>query len=312
MAGPTAEANVLSKLQTLASRSDAAGGAVIPVENYSPVAAAYAGWTDPSQPQNYCSPGRANDVVRAIGAKLDTIVPASVKYIVLVGDDPMIPYGRIIDNTSFANEHGYATTFFGGNNNEYLSTYGLGFLPSDDSYGDKDYTGSGPHVPELAVSRLVETPDDIVAQVDRYISRKKRSKDYGIGNWRASDFAPYFYDAGVGTWRAADFTSYDVPTSTEDMLGAGSTPNPYGRVPVFHFPNRRVYDYGISDLADVIPIQDALNKALMDMLVAMEFGAFKQRWVTGIEYETDPVTGKPKPPPCRRAAGRRYSRMPWP
>jgi len=169
--GPTAEANVLSKLQTLASRSDAAGGAVIPVENYSPVAAAYAGWTDPSQPQNYCSPGRANDVVRAIGAKLDTIVPASVKYIVLVGDDPVIPYGRIIDNTSFANEHGYATTFFGSNNNEYLSTYGLGFLPSDDSYGDKDYTGSGPYVPELAVSRLVETPDDIVAQVDRYISR---------------------------------------------------------------------------------------------------------------------------------------------
>jgi Tol biopolymer transport system component len=169
--GAAAESNVLAKLRTLALRSDAAGGAVIPVESYPSVNSAYNLWTDPANPTNYCSPGRANDVVRAIGGMLDSIVPASVKYIVVVGDDPVIPYGRIIDNTSFANEHGYATTFLGGDNNEYLSTYGLGFLPSDDPYGDNNYTGSGPYVPELAVSRLVETPADIIAQVDRYISR---------------------------------------------------------------------------------------------------------------------------------------------
>ena len=70
----------------------------------------------------------------------------------------MIPYGRVLDNTSYANERGYATTFFGATNNQYLSTYGLGFLPTDDPLGDINYSGSGPYVPELAVGRLVETP----------------------------------------------------------------------------------------------------------------------------------------------------------
>ena len=169
--GATAESNVMSKLQTLAQRTDEAGGAVIPVENTAAVATAYADWTDPAHPGNYCSPGRANDVVRAIGHLLDTAVTPSVKNVVLVGDDPVIPYGRILDNTSFANERGYATTFFGSTNDEYLSTYGLGFLPSDDPYGDNNYSGSGPYVPELAVGRLTETPNEITSLVDQYVSR---------------------------------------------------------------------------------------------------------------------------------------------
>jgi hypothetical protein len=74
-------------------------------------------------------------------------------------------------------------------------------------------------------------------------------------------------------------------------------PNPYDRVPLFHFVNNAgVGEWGRSDLADVIPLQDALNKAVMDMLVAMEFTAFPQRWITGLEVETDELTGKPLAP----------------
>jgi hypothetical protein len=73
--------------------------------------------------------------------------------------------------------------------------------------------------------------------------------------------------------------------------------HPYGRVPVFHFPNKRLYDAGIGELGDVIPIQDTLNKALCDMAVAMEYASFPQRWATGLEVEIDEATGLPKRSP---------------
>lgn len=67
-----------------------------------------------------------------------------------------------------------------------------------------------------------------------------------------------------------------------------STPNKYGRVPVFHLANNGdVGDFGISELKVAIPLQDALNKAIADMLVAMEFVALPQRWATGIEPRYD-------------------------
>lgn len=57
-------------------------------------------------------------------------------------------------------------------------------------------------------------------------------------------------------------------------------------VPVFHFANKaRINGYGVSELASVIPIQDALNKAVMDLLVGMEFSAFRQRVLLNVDLE---------------------------
>lgn len=53
--------------------------------------------------------------------------------------------------------------------------------------------------------------------------------------------------------------------------------NPYEEIPVFHFrTERRTVK---SDLTDAIPIQNAINKLLIDMMVAAEYGAFKQKWI---------------------------------
>jgi hypothetical protein len=167
--GLTAENNVWNALQTLAARSDAAGGAVIPVDANAAVLNALN-----ARASDSCSPAKANDVVRAVGNLLDNpqIVTPSVKYIVVVGDDAAgIPFGRVPDNTSYANERGYASTFFGTTNNQYLSSYGLGFLPTDDPLGDVNYSGTGPYVPELAVGRLVETPSQITSQISQYVTR---------------------------------------------------------------------------------------------------------------------------------------------
>lgn len=71
--------------------------------------------------------------------------------------------------------------------------------------------------------------------------------------------------------------------------------NPVGLVPIVPLFNRpRLSDPdGRSELADVIPIQDWLNKMVADLIVTSEFAAFRQRWATGVEIPTDPETGQP-------------------
>lgn len=74
-------------------------------------------------------------------------------------------------------------------------------------------------------------------------------------------------------------------------------PNPLGVVPVVPLVNRpRVLGFGESEITQVLPLQDAANKLVSDMLVASEFGAFKQRWATGMEIPTDPESGAPLEP----------------
>jgi hypothetical protein len=48
-------------------------------------------------------------------------------------------------------------------------------------------------------------------------------------------------------------------------------------------------------LAQAIPIQNGLNNAVLDMLVAMEFSSFRQRWVSGLEVDYD-TNGEVIPP----------------
>ncbi|MEP6945521.1 MAG: phage portal protein [Acidobacteriota bacterium] len=80
------------------------------------------------------------------------------------------------------------------------------------------------------------------------------------------------------------------------FVSSAVIPNPFGVVPVFHFGNNAdLGDPGRSELAAAIPIQDGLNKSVLDMLVAMEYAAFRQRWAAGIETDYD-AQGKPVAP----------------
>jgi len=59
---------------------------------------------------------------------------------------------------------------------------------------------------------------------------------------------------------------------------AGTRPeNPYGEVPFFHYRLERRQIK--SDLTNAIPLQNGINKLVTDMMVAAEYGAFKQRWI---------------------------------
>ncbi|MCA1590404.1 MAG: phage portal protein, partial [Acidobacteria bacterium] len=89
--------------------------------------------------------------------------------------------------------------------------------------------------------------------------------------------------------------SHEEPGTRE--LGLGTIPNPYGVVPVFHLANNAgVGEMGQSELLHAIPVQDGLNKSVLDMLVAMEYSAYRQRWVAGIEVQINEETGKPIEP----------------
>jgi hypothetical protein len=96
--------------------------------------------------------------------------------------------------------------------------------------------------------------------------------------------------------RAQSLVPFDATQGNEDDT-AWPVPNPYGIVPVFHFSNdASVGEYGRSELADVIPLQDAVNKSVLDLLAAMEYQSLPQRWAAGLEVERDPLTGKALPP----------------
>lgn len=100
-----------------------------------------------------------------------------------------------------------------------------------------------------------------------------------------------------------------------DLVGkldeSSSMVNPLGKIPMVEFlnrprlaPSRRVGWAAHSELTGVIPINDAANKLMADMIVASEFAAFPQRHVTGWEPDTDEETDEVIQPNFKSGPGR--------
>lgn len=106
-----------------------------------------------------------------------------------------------------------------------------------------------------------------------------RSKVQDRGQRRGSSVGESGDDGGAG--------AVSVPQT------APVVENPFGVVPVFHFANNAdLGEFGRSELEAAMPVQDGLNKSVLDMLVAMEVSAFRQRWVAGIEIKINEATGE--------------------
>ena len=109
-------------------------------------------------------------------------------------------------------------------------------------------------------------------RIEYYISRSKSS--IALPDFR--EFQPLGTQASPPASVARDAAS---PISSVVV-------NPFGGIPLFHFANTsEIGSFGRSELAQAIPIQNGLNKSVLDMLVAMEFSSFRQRWVSGIEFD---------------------------
>lgn len=125
----------------------------------------------------------------------------------------------------------------------------------------------------------VESPRQVTTLRDpatrEVVAAVKRWSDGKVS--RASLFEPdrittFISENGVAGWRTLETIA-----------------NPFGIVPVVPLVNTdRLLDVdGRSELADLLPLVDALNKLLADMMVASEYYARPRRWATGLELEED-------------------------
>jgi len=160
------------RLQELAAHPRVQGR-VVDLDGVTSLAPLYEGWDGEISD--------ANDILFAAGGLHDHLrdllrIFTGVKYLVLVGDDRIIPLARLPDRTALLTERDYPlggditpTTTVGQAlaANQYLSDDPLAVLdrarPGD--------LGSNLFLPDLAVGRLVEEPEEIVRAIATYISQ---------------------------------------------------------------------------------------------------------------------------------------------
>lgn len=140
----------------------------------------------------------------------------------------------------------------------------------------------------------LEPPTNAIVAVDPAAGRKRLAGlRYWADEWGVEHAVVYLPDAIVWWLREREHRGW-----TEDV---GSGRNALGVVPLVPLPNMPTLRnrQGRSDVERVIPLQDAVNKLCADMIVASEFAAFPQRWMTGIEIpvypDGDPNAGQPLP-----------------
>jgi hypothetical protein len=115
------------------------------------------------------------------------------------------------------------------------------------------------------------------------------------GYWRVNLYYADRLEKYVSTRPDAILPNTEASWKQHEDDGDGQWPiyHDFNRVPVFHFAtNGRTGSYGKSELADIIPLQDGLNKTIAGLAVAEEYQSYRQRWATGIQPILDEETGE--------------------
>ncbi|WP_232543920.1 phage portal protein [Streptomyces buecherae] len=132
----------------------------------------------------------------------------------------------------------------------------------------------------------VESPETVVVQ-------------FKPGSRREVEAAAKFFVDDWGREHCTLWLEDVVCTGGPSLLGYAidkTERNPLRVVPVVPLQNRtRLIGEPMSDLAPIIPLQDAINKVTADALVASEYAAWPQRYVTGLEIQEDEA-GRPVEP----------------
>jgi hypothetical protein len=165
----SAEANrIMNKLGQLANHRSVQG-AVIQLEGHADIATAYDAWERHLTDFTY-----ANDVGEAIHDLIDQQVSThpEVRYIVIVGDDRVVPFYRVLDQTRTPERNYSLVSAFTTVGSALQSDMTL----TDNFYADKDrqpWRGFHPYAPDLALGRLIETPNEIINQIDAFLTSDK-------------------------------------------------------------------------------------------------------------------------------------------
>jgi hypothetical protein len=173
--------------------------------------------------------------------------------------------------------------------------YGVCFLMVDpfDKDGNRLEGNRSPRI-------TVESPMQVVGQRD---AQDRYQLINAIKKWIGDDDHLYlnlYLPEVVYKYRSTAPAPSALPNDEGRLLQQvnwaqyGEVENPLGVVPIVPMENcPDLILGGRSDLDDLIPLNDGLNKVLRDMLVTSEYQAFQQRVIIGAEVPKDPTTGKP-------------------
>ncbi len=212
--GDPATNDLVTKLFTLADHAEVEG-VVIPLENDPAVAAAYAAWT--ANLGSLEDSDLANNVTSAIrNLILDFLVNApNVKYVVLVGDDRMIPFRRVAEGPEGAliqQEQDYAPSVSAGST--VAAALNANMVLTDDYIVDlapSDWKGHEFYVPDLATGRLVESPAEMGAFIDAFLAAPVTT----VSNVLVTGY-DFVQDSGSSI---STLTQYDNLTTDASLIG---------------------------------------------------------------------------------------------
>jgi hypothetical protein len=163
-------AALTNKLYELANH-DRVQGAVIQVEDDVAVATAYSQWT--ADQASLLDTAKANAVAGAVRNLVMQfhVNNLNVEYILIIGDDRVIPYRRVPEGNLNKTEHEYAPSVTA--NTTLWAAAQDNMTLTDDYYADLEPTqwqGHELYIPDYAVGRLVERPDEIIAFIDSFLT----------------------------------------------------------------------------------------------------------------------------------------------
>jgi predicted outer membrane repeat protein len=162
------EASTLqSRLDSLATKSEV-NGVVVDVGIDAKVIHFNA---EADKPENQQCPFAKNMVARSIKEIITSYRVAGnpLEYVVLIGNDHVIPFPRIPDRAQLANEKNFEPPVK--HNTTSYASLNLGYVLSQDFYGstiDLSLSNTILPLPHLAVGRLVEGYSDIIRMLDAY------------------------------------------------------------------------------------------------------------------------------------------------
>lgn len=143
----------------------------------------------------------------------------------------------------------------------------------------------------------IESPANAILAIDPAQGRHRLAglRDW-VDEWGVEHCVLYLPDAILWWTKQGESKTWELDTVASGKNVLGVVP----LVPLANMPTL-IRRQGRSDIERVIPLQDAINKLCADMIVASEYAAFPQRWVTGVEI--------PATPRATRAPGSRCPRF---
>ena len=168
--------NLLNSLNTLAARTEVSG-TVLSVDGNAAVRSAYSAWD-----ATPCNTTARNNVVTTINNVVasyrnSTAGLPNLHYIVLVGSDEATPMADVPDPVTLSPEENEAADLAFTTNgltkgNALYASAAQNNILTDGAYGAFTaipWLGSNLLLPQISISRLVETPTDIIGQINRYL-----------------------------------------------------------------------------------------------------------------------------------------------